>query len=151
MPPIRLPQKRAHSAPPAGFLNTNSRVRRLYQQLLDHNARGEIVTYNVSTDSWQPWTRYRFFVFCSSNAHTHFSISSPVRIFRSGAMTEVAASGFRNLPDYEPPVCPHASDLTRDVKHSKMELYLRRKYQGRVVDYFQAPKSSHFCPFVGKD
>ncbi|KAF8160163.1 hypothetical protein BJ912DRAFT_936184 [Pholiota molesta] len=132
MAPIRsTPFLRGNAARP-GFMKQNHRT--LLRELHSHNENEEMVTYDVATASWTPWTR-------------------PVRVLQSGALTAVAASGFNNLPttgpdQYAPPICPHAADLSNDEKFSRMELFLRRKYQGRVVDYFQVPRSSHICPFV---
>ncbi|KAF8957974.1 hypothetical protein BDZ97DRAFT_1762515 [Flammula alnicola] len=128
MPVYRPPILRPHTH--AGL--HDYRQRQLYQELQLYNLSEDIVTYDVPTAGWVPWTR-------------------PVRVFSSGALTAVAASGFQNLSDadeYTPPICPHASDISRDAKYSVMELNLRKKYQGRTVDYFQVPRSSHNCPFV---
>ncbi|KAG6836006.1 hypothetical protein H0H93_012313 [Arthromyces matolae] len=100
------------------------RLRNLKVQLDNHNAEGNIVTYDDAVGGWVDWQR-------------------PVRVMKSGAMTDVAASGFHTLgDDFVPPQCPHVEKPDRT-----MTLHLQRMYGiNKKVDFFCA--TSHACHYT---
>ncbi|KAG6822654.1 hypothetical protein H0H92_013043, partial [Tricholoma furcatifolium] len=66
------------------------------------------VTFDDATQDWIVWQR-------------------PIRVFANGSMTQVAASGFKNIFNgYTPPICPHINLPDED---RKMELHLQKPYK----------------------
>jgi hypothetical protein len=64
-------------------------------------------------------------------------------MYRNGRSTLVAASGFKNLPDFRPPFCPHVANNFREDSYAKMVPYEKTK-DGNKQWYF---KATHNCDF----
>jgi hypothetical protein len=87
---------------------------------------------------------------------SHVSLTRPRRILKTkpGVSVPVAASGFQRVPNFVPPLCPHASNPWRITKDCEMEAY-RETVGGKERWVFCARQhkcqfrgsSFQFCPF----
>ncbi|KAG6894170.1 hypothetical protein C0992_007246 [Termitomyces sp. T32_za158] len=105
-------------------LAEQARLRELKIQLDFYNEISCPVTYSDLTGQWETWQR-------------------PIRVFLSGGMTDVAASGFHRVP-YEPPKCPHI----HESDHNRvMKLHLKKRFGVyKEADFFRA--TAHSCSFT---
>ncbi|KIM79177.1 hypothetical protein PILCRDRAFT_10592 [Piloderma croceum F 1598] len=92
-----------------------------------YNNIGRIVTFNKALKDWVVWDRPR----CALKT-------------KPGTFAPVAASGFRKIPNFIPPLCPHAYNNWWTTKECWMDCY-RETVSGTERWVFHA--RSHNCQF----
>ncbi|TDL13994.1 hypothetical protein BD410DRAFT_846443 [Rickenella mellea] len=104
--------------PPAALLE------QLHRELRQAEREGKLLTYDVDQQRWTEWFR-------------------PMHNFKSGPR-EMAAQGFKKLPDSALPLCPHAANLFRTRSTCIMQPH-RQTVQG--VTEWRFRNKEHNCMF----